>query len=157
MGTGSYRKPVFIVGEAPGFQEDQMGRPFVGRSGKFLRTELLRTEINPEQLYLTNTVKCFPDRTPSEKESETCATKYLVQEIRELNPEWILTLGSPAFKTITKSSESITEARGKVWDCKLSPGPLVFPTYHPAFILRRKDHLTTFRLDLELFAAVLDL
>jgi uracil-DNA glycosylase family 4 len=157
MGTGSYRRPVFIVGEAPGFQEDQLGRPFVGRSGKLLRSELLRANINAEQMYLTNTVKCYPDGPPTETETRVCSSLYLLSEIEELNPEWILALGSPAFRTITKSSESITEARGKVWDCKLSPGPLVFPTFHPAFLLRRKDLMTTFRLDLELFAAVLDL
>jgi uracil-DNA glycosylase family 4 len=113
-----------------------MGRPFVGRSGKLLRSELLRATINPEKCYLTNTVKCYPDGTPAEKEADTCASHYLSSEIRELDPGWILTLGSTAFRTITKSSESITEARGKVWDCKLRPGPPgvshVSPRFHLA-------------------------
>lgn len=158
MGTGSYRRPVFVVGEAPGFQEDQMGRPFVGRSGKLLRSELSRVGINAEQVYLTNTVKCFPDGPPSEEETEICSGVYLRKELELLKPEWILAVGSPAFRTLTKSTETITSARAQLWDCKMVNGPFVFPTFHPAYVLRNKPKLlNTFQGDLELFAATIQL
>lgn len=156
MGSGSYKRPIFVVGEAPGFQEDQMGRPFVGRSGKLLRSELIRVGIQPESFYLTNTVKCFPDGPPTEEQSRICSEKYLLRELQELQPKWILTVGSPAFKILTKSKESITDARGKLYDCKLQGDAFVFPTLHPAYVLRRKDLLGTFQGDLELFAAIIE-
>lgn len=155
MGTGSFHKAFFVVGEAPGYQEDQMGRPFVGRSGKLLRSELLRAGIKAEQGYITNAAKCYPDGTPTDDQARICSEQYLSQEIEELSPEWILTVGSTAFRALTKSKETISNARAKLWDCKLVPGPFVFPTFHPAFIARRRDQLETFRGDLELFAILL--
>lgn len=158
MGTGSFKRPVFVVGEAPGYQEDQMGRPFVGKSGKLLRSELIRVGITPEHLYLTNTVKCFPDGPPGEAETKTCSELYLRKEIENLRPEWILAVGSPAFKTLTKSDLKISEARATLFDCKLVEGPFVFPTFHPAYVGRNmKNVYATWQGDLELFAAALDL
>jgi uracil-DNA glycosylase family 4 len=103
MGTGSFHKPFFVVGEAPGYQEDQMGRPFVGRSGKLLRSELIRAGVNLEKGYVTNTVKCFPDGTPTDDQTRICSHLYLRREIEEMKPQWILTVGTPAFKALTNS------------------------------------------------------
>lgn len=158
MGSGSFKQRVFIVGEAPGFQEDHMGRPFVGKAGKLLRSELIRVEIQPETLYLTNAVKCFPHGTPRDDELETCSKNYLKKEIELLKPDWIMALGSKSFQVLTKSKETITNARGMLWDCKLgSHEAFVFPLFHPAYILRRQNELPTFQSDLELFAATIKL
>jgi uracil-DNA glycosylase len=155
MGTGSFHKPFFVVGEAPGYQEDQMGRPFVGRSGKLLRSELIRAGVNLEKGYVTNTVKCFPDGTPTDDQTRICSHLYLRREIEEMKPQWILTVGTPAFKALTNSKETITNARGQVWEPRFGEG-LVFPTFHPAYILYNRKELPTFQGDLEMFAAMID-
>lgn len=158
MGTGSFKRSLFVVGEAPGYQEDQMGRPFVGRSGKLLRSELIRAGITPESAYLTNAAKCFPDGTPKDEEVDACSQNYLRKEIETLKPEWILAVGSIPFRALTKRKEGITAARGQLWDCKLGEHEaFVFPTLHPAYVLRRRDMLPVFQGDLELLAAMIEL
>lgn len=155
MGDGAFRKKVFILGEAPGFQEDKLGKPFVGTAGKLLRSELIRVGISPTSCYLTNTVKCFPDGTPTEEQSNICASHYLSNELSELNPDFILALGNTALRAITRG-ERISEARGQIWEATIGSA-FVYPTYHPAYILRNRREMTTFQIDLENFAAMINL
>lgn len=156
-GDGSYSLPVMILGEAPGYQENELGKPFVGKAGKLLRSELLRVGLNPMKFYLTNTVKSFPNGTPTDEEAVACADCYLSQEIEILQPRWILALGRIAFQTLTGTDEKITPARGKVYDTHYGEA-LVLPTFHPSYILRGgKNAHALFRDDLKTFSAILEI
>lgn len=153
-GEGSAKLPVMVLGEAPGYYEQEQLRPFVGRAGKLLRSELLRAGINPAQVYLTNTVKFFPSGTPTEEQIES-QRWILEEELEILNPAWILPVGKTAFHAVAQSYESITQARGRIYSPKISDA-LVFPVFHPAYILRRDDLKPVFRDDLQSFKALLD-
>lgn len=156
-GDGSYSLPVMIVGEAPGYQENETGKPFVGKAGKLLRSELLRAGLNPVRFYLTNTVKSFPNGTPTDEEAVACASCYLSKEIEILQPRWVLALGRIAFQTLTGTDEKITPARGKMYDTHYGEA-LVLPTFHPSYILRGgKNAHSLFRHDLKTFAAILEI
>ncbi|HYG35955.1 MAG TPA: uracil-DNA glycosylase, partial [Clostridia bacterium] len=77
-GEGNLKATVMIIGEAPGRQEDQTGRPFVGSSGKFLDQVIAGTGFERTDFFITNTVKCRPpaNRTPKANEIETCTSLY---------------------------------------------------------------------------------
>jgi uracil-DNA glycosylase family 4 len=153
MGDGLYRHKAFVVGEAPGRQEDARGKPFVGPAGKLLRSELLRAGLNPNRLYLTNVAKCWPQGTPTEEEATICADKYLKQEIMEAKPNWILAVGSTATRVLT-GYERVSEVRGQVLDSCYGV-TLVIPTWHPSYVLhRRQSAIYEFREDLAAFVCV---
>ena len=155
MGDGLYKLPVFVVGEAPGYQEDKYGKPFVGQTGKLLRSELLKVGLNPSSLYLTNVAKCFPEGTPSEEEARICSNNYLRREIEILNPAFILALGQGAYRILVPGEERIGKARGQLQ--RGHNNQPVFVTWHPSYVLRNKRELPTFREDLAIFAAMLRL
>jgi len=137
FGNGPVPCNLMLIGEAPGADEDLQGLPFVGRAGQLLTQILASVGINrPDDIYITNTVKCRPpeNRTPLATEQEACAP-YLEAQIKFVRPKIILLAGSPAVKAILKTDEPITAIRGK-W-LKL-PGTdiSVMPIFHPAYLLR---------------------
>src|SRR5690554_64707 len=134
MGKGSTTNKIMLIGEGPGADEDRIGEPFVGRAGKLLDKILKAVEINKEDLYITNIVKCRPpnNRTPFKKEAESCAP-ILVSEIKLIEPKVIVPLGSVPLKYIVNDNASITKMRGK-W---IKRGKIyIFPTFHPSYLLR---------------------
>ena len=141
-----------ILGEAPGREEDRLGMPFVGASGKLLRSELTRAGLPLKQCYITNTVKCFPDGTPNNKEVAICSSAYLQKEAKTLNPAYILTVGAVALSAVCPNYK-ISEVRGQLIDSWISSS-FVFPVWHPAYILRNRSKMDEWRIDLENFAAV---
>ena len=152
-GEGSARLPVMILGEAPGREEDSRGRPFVGASGKLLRSELQRAGIPLNKCYLTNSVKCWPDGTPTDEEKLVCSNTYLKEEIALFRPVYTLALGATALSCLSPGL-SISEARGQLHDNWLGEG-FVFPVWHPAYILRNRKKLSEWRIDLENFSALI--
>lgn len=146
--------PVMILGEAPGKEEDAMARPFVGASGKLLRSALKLEKIPYEQFYITNTVKCYPHGTPNEKEIAICTQNYLRREIDKLNPHYILCVGSTALGALNPGLK-IGEVRGKILESWLGDA-LVMPVWHPAYILRNRSKETEWRNDLSKFRAILE-
>lgn len=149
-----------IVGEAPGKNEWEQKRPFVGDSGQLLRKELVAAGLNPDDMYITNIVKIWPrtdegkTRAPNELEIEA-ALPYLVEEIQHVVPKYILALGAPAFHTLVGTNLGISLYRG-FWqrlDEKFDwDDALVLPTWHPAYILRQPQQKKTWRRDLTEFA-----
>lgn len=135
---------IMIVGQAPGWEEDKRGRPFVGKSGRLLREELARVGIN--SYYITNPVKCMPpgDRKPTNEEIKACRP-YLEAELERIKPKYLVTAGALPSKLLLKESK-ITQAHGKV---KPMNNWIGYPIFHPAYILRDPGHLPTFRHDLE--------
>ena len=159
MGDGHYKLPVFVVGEAPGKNEDRAKKPFVGMAGKKLRAALTDVGLHPAKLYFTNVAKCFPSKSknPTFKQADACSSTYLAKEIEILQPRYVLALGKPSFQALTGQEHmGITEARGKIHPCRFSDA-LVFATYHPAYILRRDDLRGQWERDLSDFKFLIDL
>lgn len=134
-GEGNGNTGLLFVGEGPGRQEDEQGRPFVGRAGNKLTDILQSVSLERSQVYITNIVKCRPpeNRTPKSDEVESCLP-YLEAQIAEINPSIIVTLGNAATKTLLDIDEGITSIRGKFYSWRGSIE--VFPMFHPSYLLR---------------------
>lgn len=134
-GKGPKNAKVMVIGEAPGKNEDLKGAPFVGKAGHVLNLLLSDAGVNRDELYITNAVRCRPpmNQTPTRKELLTCR-KYLIEEIKEVNPEYIFCLGKSAISSLTRNFRiPLTQARVGKWRIN---GSHVRATYHPAAILR---------------------
>lgn len=135
FGKGNPDADILFIGEAPGKEEDALGLPFVGRSGKLLTNIFASLNIDTEKIYITNIVKCRPpqNRLPEITEAETCKKTLLDQQISIINPKIICALGSFAAHTLLKTATAISKLRGKA---HLYRSSNVIATYHPAYILR---------------------
>lgn len=148
-GEGPKKARVMVVGEAPGRMEDESGRPFVGDSGKVLREELARVGIKPEEVYITNTVKCRPPDNAKPKAGQIKACRqYLDAEIAEVKPEYIITLGAVPTKTLLKKAK-ITEVHGQVIEM---PGFKGMACFHPAYTLYDPSKLPVLKKDFQRIA-----
>lgn len=135
FGEGNPNAALMLIGEGPGKDEDEQGRPFVGRSGKLLTRALELAGISREEVFITNIVKCRPpnNRAPKPEEAGTCKGLFLFNQIKIIRPQIICTLGSVALHELLDPSYKITKVRGK----RLTHGEItVLPTYHPAYVLR---------------------
>ena len=152
-GEGKANAKFMVIGEAPGKQEDQQGRPFVGNAGRYLDHVLEGTELERADFFITNIVKCRPpsNRTPKTGEIETCTSLYLFEQIECLNPKIILLLGTTAVKTML-GLKSVEEARGRVIHFK---GRNYLASYHPAVRFYRKDLAAKIKEDFAILKAEL--
>lgn len=142
FGSGSPTADVMFVGEAPGRDEDQRGRPFVGRAGKVLDKWIAEAGLTRPEVYITNVVKCRPpdNRDPREAEVEACR-KYLRVQIALIQPKVIVTLGRFAGNLLSGQSEvamRILRSRPWLYEDEVTGVKLpVCPVYHPAYVLRQ--------------------
>jgi uracil-DNA glycosylase family 4 len=139
-GDGPADAAIMLVGEAPGAQEDDSGKPFVGRAGKFLESVLVSNGVNRESIFITNVVKCRPpcNRRPDDGEIKSCMP-YLVEELRKVKPKIVVALGFVAIKAITGSSEKLGGIIGREIDVVLNGMELrVVPCYHPSAAMRNR-------------------
>jgi DNA polymerase len=146
FGEGNPDTKIVFIGEAPGREEDLQGKPFVGRSGKLLNRILESAHAPRETIFITNLVKCRPPNNRRPLPAEIAASKpLLLGQIKIINPKIICTLGSSALEGLIDRPIQITKERGKplVWN-----GITVFPTYHPAYILRNPKELETLVRDI---------
>ena len=138
-GEGPSRVQVMIVGEGPGEQEDQQGRPFVGRAGKLLTSLLEAAGLPRETVFIGNVVKCRPpgNRPPRQDEMRACFP-YLQRQIALLQPAVIVALGSTAATALLGQPVSIIQDHGRWREASVLPDRSVpvFPTFHPAAALR---------------------
>lgn len=139
-GEGSPNSDLVFVGEAPGADEDEQGRPFVGRSGQLLTKIIAAMGLSREQVFICNTVKCRPpeNRDPAMSEKDSC-NEYLVAQLAVIKPKVIVALGSHAAKTLLKKDVPIGKIRGHFQEYIPAEGcePIkLMPTYHPAYLLR---------------------
>ncbi|MDN3646679.1 UdgX family uracil-DNA binding protein [Pontixanthobacter aestiaquae] len=142
MGEGPRDAPLMIVGEQPGHQEDQTGRPFVGPAGQLLDLHLGQAGIARDRAYITNAVKHFKyvrrgkrriHQTPTAKEVDTC--RWWVEAEREVvKPKLILALGASAARAMLGKTVSINTVRGK--PVMLNDGSELWITAHPSYLLR---------------------
>jgi len=132
-GSGSAGTGILIIGEGPGFNEDQQGLPFVGRSGKLLDELLAAVPIAREDVFVTNVVKCRPpdNRDPLPEEVVACRP-YLNRQMELLDPRVIVTLGRHSMLRFYPEGK-ISKDHGKILEWE---GRILFPLYHPAAGLR---------------------
>lgn len=130
FGVGDPHARVLIIGEAPGRNEDLTGQPFVGAAGRFLDDLLAHAGLRREQVYIANVLKCRPpkNRDPLPAEIATC-TPYLLEQIRLVCPEIIVTLGNFATRFVLETDEGITKLHGVTRQVGRFE---VLPVYHPA-------------------------
>ena len=130
FGEGDPHARVLIIGEAPGKKEDELGRPFVGASGKFLDELLEHAGLKREEVFIANVIKCRPpsNRNPQAAEIEACSP-YLRLQTRSIDPDVIVTMGNFATQFILRTGVGITRLRG-TWQ---TAGKFdVMPIFHPA-------------------------
>ena len=146
-GYGTDKPKLVIIGEAPGAKEDEVGRPFVGRSGNLLNKALNYAGILPKDIYITNSVRCRPKigKSPKITEIKSCSD-YLKEELRILKPLMLVPMGNSAIRSLnvilgTKLGR-ISELEGTVI---FLDEKLIAPQYHPAAILRNPKKMEQFK------------
>jgi DNA polymerase len=151
FGEGSVDCEVMFIGEAPGFNEDLLGRPFVGRAGKLLDSLINEIGWQRGQIYITNIVKRRPpdNRDPLPEEIEAYKP-FLARQIEIINPKVIATLGRFSMNYFLPFAK-ISRDHGKIFRTE---GRIIFPLYHPAAALRATAVLDDLRLDFKKLPAV---
>jgi DNA polymerase len=161
LGEGNPHADIMLIGEAPGKTEVEMGRPFVGKAGKNLDMFLKYIRLAREDIYITNCVKFRPtrisewgsvaNRTP--KPEEIAAQRdFLMEEISLVDPKVLVTLGGIPLKSVLNDmSAAIGAYHGRAVRSTKS-GRTLFPLYHPASIIYKKELAATYEKDLERLA-----
>lgn len=133
-GEGPLNAEIMLIGEGPGFYENEQGRPFVGQAGKYLDELLESAGLSRAQVFITNVVKCRPpgNRDPQPDELQACSS-YLDKQIECIKPKMIVTLGRFSMARYLPNAK-ISDVHGQsVW----SRGRLVVAMYHPAAALHQ--------------------
>ena len=139
FGDGNPKARVVFIGEGPGRDEDMQGKPFVGRAGKLLTRIIEAMNLTRKDVYICNVVKCRPpnNRTPEVDEVAACKP-FLLKQIRSINPEVIVCLGSVATSLLLKiTNPRMSELRGQFHEYGNSK---LMITYHPAALLRNPSY-----------------
>ena len=133
-GEGAEDAELLFIGEAPGWHEDQQGRPFVGPAGQFLGELLASVDLKRQDVYIANVIKCRPpqNRDPLPSEIESCR-KWLDRQIEIIQPRMIITLGRYSLMRYFPN-ESIGKIHGKP---RKLEGVVYYPMYHPAAALHQ--------------------
>jgi len=134
-GVGPANAEIMLIGEAPGFHENESGLPFVGAAGEFLDELLAGIGIRREDVFIGNVVKCRPpnNRDPQSAELAAC-DPYLERQIAAINPKVIVTLGRFSMAKFLPNAR-ISEVHGQAMKVR---GRLVIPMYHPAAALHQR-------------------
>jgi len=144
-GEGPENASLLFIGEAPGWHEDQQGRPFVGPAGKFLEELLASIGLKREQVFIANVIKCRPpsNRDPLPGEIQACA-RWLTQQIELIKPKMVVTLGRYSMAKYFPN-QSISQVHGKA---KKQDEVVYFAMYHPAAALHQGSLRKTIEADM---------
>jgi uracil-DNA glycosylase len=157
FGTGDANADLMFVGEAPGFNEDKQGKPFVGQAGKLLDKLLEEIGMERGQCFIANVLKCRPpgNRDPQPAEIEACEG-HLFTQIGQIEPRVVCSLGNFATKLLSGSPQGITKVRG-VPQVRELGGRTVFlyPIFHPAAALYTPAMLERLREDFKALPGLL--
>lgn len=155
FGVGNRQAKLMIIGEAPGFHEDQKGEPFVGRAGQLLNAMLKAIHLDRHQVFIANVLKCRPpnNRDPSAQEVSTC-TPFLNQQIALIQPKLLVAVGRIAAHYLLKTTSSLESLRQKIHQYGELSTPLIV-TYHPAYLLRNPIDKKKALVDLKLIQQLL--
>ncbi len=157
IGEGNHRAKIMFIGEAPGKNEAETGRPFCGASGRVLDELLASVNIDRKEVYITNVVKDRPpmNRDPLPEEIEFYAP-FLVRQIEIIKPQIIATLGRFSMAYIMKKFgleselKSISVIHGKVFSAETSYGKInIIPLYHPAAAIYNNNTMEILKKDFE--------
>jgi DNA polymerase len=131
---------VMMVGEAPGADEDRIGKPFMGRSGQLLDRMLAGVGLDRSEVYIANVVPWRPpgNRTPTPQEISICRP-FIERQIELADPEFLVCLGGPAAQTLLSIKDGILKTRGRWFTYRTQDGREIrtLPTLHPAYLLRQ--------------------
>ncbi len=162
IGEGNLDAEIMFVGEAPGKNEAETGRPFCGMAGAMLNEFLTHINIKREEVYITNIVKDRPqnNRPPRPEEIEIYGP-FLDKQIEIIKPKIISTLGRPSSEYILKKFgledkiETITKMHGKVYDTETSYGPIKIACFvHPSFVRRKLNRKAEFMKGFEILEKI---
>jgi uracil-DNA glycosylase len=138
LDRGNPQAKIFIIGEAPGAQEDLQGKSFVGRSGKLLDKVMASVGLDTNaDTYITNVVKCRPpeNRAPFDDEAQTCAP-YLDKQLRLMKPEVLVLLGATAYKRMAPERKNFKGDVGTFFDYAGPEGTIrCLSLFHPSYLL----------------------
>lgn len=137
FGSGDPDARLVFVGEAPGFEEDRQGLPFVGAAGQLLTKIIEAMKLRREDVYIANCLKCRPpaNRNPLPTEIAACSP-ILRKQIEIIRPRIVCALGKFAAQTLLNTEEPISRLRGRFFDWE---GIRLMPTFHPAYLLRNPE------------------
>ncbi len=137
FGSGNPHAELVFVGEAPGYDEDQQGLPFVGRAGQLLTKIIESINFKREDVYICNVLKCRPpeNRNPEPDEVASC-NPFLRKQLAAIRPKIVCCLGTFAAQTVLQTAAPISRLRGKFFDMD---GMRVIATFHPAYLLRSPE------------------
>jgi DNA polymerase len=137
---GNPQGRVMLVGEAPGADEDRIGKPFMGRSGQLLDRMLAAIGLDRSQVYIANVVPWRPpgNRTPTPQEIAICKP-FISRQIELASPEFLVCLGGPAAQNLLNIKEGILRTRGRWFTYRTDDGRDIkaLPSLHPAYLLRQ--------------------
>ncbi len=139
FGDGAEDARIVFIGEAPGADEDRMGKPFVGRSGQLLDKMLSAAGLERSSCYITNILPWRPpgNRTPTDGEIAVCLP-FLKRQIELINPDYIFIMGGSAANALLDVQDSISRLRGHWLEYQIEDGKKipVLASFHPAYLLR---------------------
>ena len=149
---GNPKSKIMLLGEAPGFNEDQEGLPFVGRAGALLDKMLASINLDRKNVYISNIINFRPpeNRRPTDEEIKRYLP-FVEKHIEIINPKILVLLGSTAMNALIGSGEVISKVRGnwiekKFGKCKTS----IIVTFHPAFLMRQPAQKKMAWIDLKM-------
>lgn len=132
-GEGNPNAQIVFVGEASGRQESLTGRPFVGRSGKFLRLLMAKIGLDEKEVYITSPVKYLPKKGTPTKSDIAHGSEHLARQLAIINPKIVVMLGNVAYQALIGNSPSVNSKHGKIVK---KDNRVYFITFHPAAALR---------------------
>jgi uracil-DNA glycosylase len=148
---------IMLVGEAPGGDEDRIGRPFVGRAGQLLDRMLAAIALDRTKVYIANVIVWRPpgNRTPTLQETAICLP-FIQRQIELVDPDFLVCLGASSAQTLLGVREGITRARGKWFDYQVGERTIkALAMLHPAYLLRQPAQKRLAWRDLRVLAAAL--
>ncbi len=151
-GEGDINSDIAFIGEGPGYNEDQLGRPFVGRAGDLLDVLLRSIGTRRERVWISNVVKCRPpeNRAPMVDEIRACK-QFLLEQLKSVKPKMIVPLGRFAMELFFPDGK-ISRDHGKPF---FVGGKIIYPLYHPAAALRSEAVLTLLKAEFRRIPAIL--
>ncbi len=155
-GAGNSQAVWMFIGEAPGKDEDQQGLPFVGRAGQLLNAIIAALQMQRDDVFIANVIKCRPpaNRDPLDEEVAQCEP-YLHRQLALVNPKIIVALGRISAQALLKTSTPLATLRGRVHHYGVSNTPMIV-TYHPAYLLRSPGQKSKAWEDLLLAKSIVD-
>jgi len=153
FGIGNEHADIMFIGEGPGKNEDEQGEPFVGRAGALLDQFLAAFDIDRQEVYIANIVKCRPpeNRDPLPQEQDGCIG-WLERQIEIINPKIIVCLGRISARRIIDGNFLITKQHGLLFDIN---GRKYMGTFHPAALLRNPNNKNEAYRDFEVLAKLI--